>query len=88
MDCMDPNLPVAVTKKTREELDLENLRGKFTGTSGGARQGSTPVHAGDGAAQDGYSTAKGGRPPKKACSRIGGSDTMTVNQASGKWDDI
>ena len=83
MDCIDPNLAVAVAQKTREELDLQNLRGKFTGTSNGARQGSTPMDAGDGAAHDGYSTAKGGGPPKKACSRIGGSDTMTVNQASG-----
>ena len=46
MDCIHPNLRVAVAKKTREELDLENLRGKFTGTSGGARQGSTPTDAG------------------------------------------
>ena len=59
MDCIDPNLRVAVAKKTREELDLDNLRGNLTGTIGGARQGSTPTDAG-GAAQDGTSTAKGG----------------------------
>ena len=32
--CIDPNLRAAVAKKTREELDLENLRGKFTGVTG------------------------------------------------------
>ena len=47
MSCFDPNLRVAVAKKTREELDLENLRGKFTGTGRGARQGSTPTDAGE-----------------------------------------
>ena len=26
MDCIDPNLRIAVAKKTSEELDLENLR--------------------------------------------------------------
>ena len=31
MDCIDSNLRAAVAKKTRGELDLENLRGKITG---------------------------------------------------------
>ena len=52
MDCI-------VAMKTREELDLENHRGKFTGTSSGARQGSPPTDAGDGTAQDGTTTPKG-----------------------------
>ena len=66
MDCIDPNLRVAVAKKTRVELDLENLRGKFTGTSGGARQGSSPTDTGDGAAQDGTSTAREGGRQRRA----------------------
>ena len=65
MDCIDPSLQVAVAKETREELDLENLRGKFTGTSSGVRQGNTPTDAGDGTAQDGTSTAKGGGRQKR-----------------------
>ena len=31
MDSIDPNLRAAVAKKTREELDLENLRGNSQG---------------------------------------------------------
>ena len=58
MGCIDPNLRVAVAKKTREELDLENLRGKFTVTSIVARQGCTPTDAGDDAALDETSTTK------------------------------
>ena len=38
-ECFDPKLRVTIAKKTREELDLTNLRGRFTGTSGGSRQG-------------------------------------------------
>ena len=34
MERIDPNLQAAVAKKTREELDLENLRGKCTGVTG------------------------------------------------------
>ena len=38
MDCIDPNLRAAVAMKTREELDLENLCGEFTGVTGAGRQ--------------------------------------------------
>ena len=58
MGCIDPSLRVAVAEKTPEELDLENLRGKFTETSSVARQGSTPTDAGDGAALAETSTTK------------------------------
>ena len=37
MDCIVPDLRAAVAKKTREELDLENFRGKFTGVTGAGR---------------------------------------------------
>ena len=39
----------AFAKKTREELDLEKLRGKFTGVTGAGRQGSATTNAVDGA---------------------------------------
>ena len=42
----DPNLRVVVAKKTREELDLENLRGEFTGVTGAGRQGGATTGAG------------------------------------------
>ena len=83
MDNIDPNLRAAFARKTREELNLENIHGKFMGTSVDARQGDTPTAVGDDAAQDGTSTAKGGGPPEKARSRIGGRHTMTAIQASG-----
>ena len=60
MDCIDPNLPAAVAKKTREELDLENLRSKLTGATGAGRQGGAATGAGDGADGEGTFAAKGG----------------------------
>ena len=84
MDCIDPNLRAAGAKKTRGELDLENLRGKFTGATGAGRQGGAATGAGDGADGEGTFAAKGGGPPKTAGSRPGGSDAMTVSQASGE----
>ena len=45
MDCIDPNLRAAVARKTREELDLENLRGKFTGVTGAGRQCGAATNA-------------------------------------------
>ena len=60
MDCIDPNLRAAVAKKTREELDLENLRGKFTGVTGTRRKSGATTSAGDGADGEGTSAAKGG----------------------------
>ena len=59
MDCIDPNLRAAVAKKTREELDLENLRGKFTGVVSIGRQGGTATGAGNGADGEGTPAAKG-----------------------------
>ena len=47
MDCIDPNLRAAVAKKTREELDLENLRGKFTEVTGTGRRSGAAPGAGD-----------------------------------------
>ena len=41
VDCIDTNLRAAVAKKTREELDLENLRGKFAGVISTGKQGGT-----------------------------------------------
>ena len=58
MDCIDPNLRAAVARKTREELDLENLRGKFTGVTGAGRQGGAATNAGDGADGEGTFAAK------------------------------
>ena len=58
--CIDPDLRAAVVKKTREELDLEHLRGKFTGVAGtGTKRGAT-TSAGDGADREGTPAAKGG----------------------------
>ena len=65
MDCLDPNLRVALAKKTGEELDLENLRGKFTGVTGAGRQGGAATNAGDGADGKGTFAAKGGGRPKR-----------------------
>ena len=65
MDCIDPNLPAAVAKKTCEELDLEHLRGKFTGVTGTGRQGGAATGAGDGADGEGTLAAKGGSRPKR-----------------------
>ena len=87
MDCIDPNLRAAVAKKTREELDLENLRGKFTGVTGTGRQSGAATGAGDGADGEGTLAAKGGSQPETADSRPGGSDAMTVNQAGWTGDD-
>ena len=39
VDCIDPNLRAAFAKKTREDLDFENLRGKITEVTGAGRQG-------------------------------------------------
>ena len=80
MECIDPILRASVAKKTREELDLENLRGKFTGVTGTGRQSGAAAGAGDGADGEGTLPAKGGG---RQDSRPGGSDAMTVNQASG-----
>ena len=41
MDCIGPNVRAALAKKTCEELDLENLRGKFTGVTGAGNRGGT-----------------------------------------------
>ena len=60
MDCIDPNLRAAVAKKTREELDLEDLRGNFTGATGAGRQGGAATGVGDGADGEGTFAAKGG----------------------------
>ena len=76
MDCVDPNLRAVVAKRTREELDLENLRGKFTRVTGAGRQGGAATNAGDGADGEGTFAAKGGEP--------GGSGAMTVSPASGE----
>ena len=62
-------------RKPREELDLENLRGKFTGATGAGRQGGAATGAWDGADGEGTFAAKGGGR---------GSDAMTVSQASGE----
>ena len=65
MDCIEPNLRAAVAKKIREELDLENLRGKVTGVTGN-RGGTTPG-AGEGVDGEGTSAAKGrGRQKRRA----------------------
>ena len=80
--CINPNLRAAVAKKTREELDLENLREKFTGLTGAGNRGGTTPGAREGVDGEGTSAAKGGL-PKTARSRPGGSDAMTANQASG-----
>ena len=58
-DCIDPNMRAAVSKKTREELDLENLRGKFTRVTGIGRQSGAATDAGDGADGEGTFAAKG-----------------------------
>ena len=47
--CIDRDLRAAVVKKTREELDLEHLRGKFTGVTGTGRKSGATMSAGDGA---------------------------------------
>ena len=83
-DCIDPNLRAAVAEKTREELDLENLRGRFTGVTGAGQQGGAATGGGDGADGEGTFCRQWRRPPKTAGSRPGGSDAMTVSQASGE----
>ena len=60
LDCVDPNLRAAVANITREELDLENLSGKFTGATGAGRPGGAAIGAGDGADGEGTFAAKGG----------------------------
>ena len=65
MDCIDPNLRAAVAKKTREELDLENLHGKFTGASGAGRQGGASTNPPHGADGEGTFAAKGGGRQKR-----------------------
>ena len=60
MDCIDPNLRAAVAERTSEELDLESLRGKFSGVTGAGRQGGVATNAGDGADGEGTFAAKGG----------------------------
>ena len=57
--CIDPNLRAAVVKKTREELDLENLLGKITGVTGTGRQSGAATSAGDGADGEGTLAVKG-----------------------------
>ena len=44
----------------REELDLENLRGKFTGVTGAGRQSGAATHARDVVDGEGTFAAKGG----------------------------
>ena len=83
--CIDPNLRAAVAQKTPEELDLENLREKFTGATGAGNRGGTTPGAREGVDGEGTSAAKGGGRQKTARSRPGGSDAMTANQASGIW---
>ena len=47
MDCIDPNLRAAVAKKTWEELDLENLRGKVVTAASSGYQGGAAAGAGE-----------------------------------------
>ena len=56
----------------------ENLRGKFTGVTGAGRQGGATTSTGDGADEKEHLP-----PTKTARSRAGGSDALTLNQASG-----
>ena len=79
MDCIDPNLRAAVAKKTREELDLANLRGKFTVVGGKVAQ---PQVLGMVLPEKEHLPPRSG-PSETADPRPGGSDAMTVNQASG-----
>ena len=65
-----------------EELDLENLNRELTGVTGAGRQGGATTGAGDGA--DGEGTFCQREPPETARPRPGGSDVMTVRQASGE----
>ena len=81
MDCIDPNLRAAVAKKTREELDLENLRGKFTGATGAGRV-EQPQALGTVLTEKELLPPREGAAEKTAGSMPGGSGAMTVNQAS------
>ena len=63
--CIDPNLRAAVAKKTREELDLEILREKFTGVIGAGNRGGTTPGAREGVDGEGTSAAKGGGRQKR-----------------------
>ena len=79
----DPIFELPLQRKPREELDLENLRGQFTGVAGTGRQSGPATSAGDGADGEGTLAAKAVGPPETADPRRGGSDAMAVNQASG-----
>ena len=60
MDCVDPSLRAAIAKKNREELDLENLRGKITVVTGAGREGGAATGAGDDPDGEGTFAGKGG----------------------------
>ena len=53
------NLRVTVTRKNREELDVETLFGKVTGVTYSGRQGDETTGAGNGADGEGTPAAKG-----------------------------
>ena len=55
----DQNLRVTVTRKNREELDLENLFGGVTGVTDTGRQEDETTGAGNGADGEGTPAAKG-----------------------------
>ena len=70
--CIDPtNVRAAVAKKTSEELDLENLREKFTGATGAGNRGGTTPGAREGVDGERTSAAKGGGRRKRRARGLG-----------------
>ena len=65
MDCTDSNVRAAVANKTREELELENLYGKFTGVTDAGNRGGTSPGATEGFDEEGTFAVKGGGRQKR-----------------------